>query len=123
KEWALVFLREWVNHFTIISPVIKDPAFCAEREWRISRQVLEPDRPRMKFTQKQSMLTRHFALALRTRGAPPESKLLPITAIRIGTSRHKEITKISAQDFLARAKYPASVCNNVLVSEVPFQAL
>lgn len=119
--WANAFLPVWRNHVAQIAPIAKHPAFQAEREWRIIRGFRgTADGERLKFQQRQSMLRRHLPLELRTHLT---EDLLPICAVRGGPSRHKEISRVSVGDLLRSKRYPQQVYNNVLVSEVPFQAM
>jgi hypothetical protein len=121
EKWADAFLKVWRNELTYLTPIIKHWKFEAEREWRIIRMLREEDFPKLKFRQRQSMLARHLPLALRF----PEtstSPLLPISSVRVGPSRHQEISKVSVADLLRGKGYPQAVYENVRVSEVPFQA-
>jgi hypothetical protein len=122
QEWTAEFLTEWSRAITYIAPAIKHPTFEAEQEWRILRQLRETDVPDLCFRQRQSMLARHLPVPMHIPGAPSNNRLLPIAGVRIGPSRHKQISKISVADLLRGMKYPESVYNNVLVSKVPFQA-
>src|SRR5439155_16315344 len=120
RAWAASFLQAWAEAITYIAPSIKHPAFAAEKEWRLLRRLQLMDLPRMKFRQRQSMLARHLPVALRILGSPTESKLLPIVGVRVGPSRHKEISQVGVADLLRATGYPVSVYTNVSISEVPF---
>jgi hypothetical protein len=122
EVWADAFLPEWQQRLSYLAPIIKHHKFAAEKEWRIVRELREEDFCNLKFRQRQSMLARHLPLALRfpeTSTAP----LLPISSVRVGPSRHQEISKVGVADLLRGQGYPKAVYDNyVRVSEVPFQA-
>ena len=119
--WVETFLPAWRDRIAYIGPITKHPAFAAEREWRIIRGLRgDADWESLKFQQRQSMLRRHLPLALPTLQL---GDLLPICAVRVGPSRHKEISRVSVADLLQSKGYPEQVSKHVLVSEVPFQAI
>jgi hypothetical protein len=121
-QWAHVFLQAWSNELTYIAPIIKHPAFSAEMEWRLLRQLREPDLPNLKYRQRQSMMARHLPLALRLPYAPAGSRLLPISGVLVGPSRHKDLSVVSVATMLRTIGYPEQVYKNVKPSQVPFQA-
>jgi hypothetical protein len=122
RVWARAFLEAWANAINYIAPMIKHPAFEAEQEWRLARKLRESDVPKLKYRQRQSMLARHLPLALRFHALTPPSEILPIFRVRVGPSRHKDISKVGVADLLRGMGYPEVVYKNVLVSDVPFQA-
>jgi hypothetical protein len=122
SEWADAFLSEWRNALSYLTPIIKHWKFAAEKEWRIIRGLREEDFRNLKFRQRQSLLARHLPLALRFPEAST-APLLPISSVRVGPSRHQQISKVSVADLLRGKGYPKAVYDNyVRVSEVPFQA-
>jgi len=118
EEWAETFLSAWSRLISHIAPAIKHPAFSTEREWRLIRQLQETDLPDVRFRQRQSMLGRHLPLRLRDFG----TDTLPIASVRVGPSRHKEISRVSVGDLLKTKGYPKHIYDDVQVSDVPFQS-
>jgi hypothetical protein len=94
-EWADAFLAVWREMVIYLAPILKHDGFAAEREWRIVRRLRETDRAKMKYRQKQTMLSRHLPLAFPPPGKPG-SKLLPINKVCVGPSRHKEVSKVGS---------------------------
>lgn len=119
EVWVDTFLTAWSNVITYLAPMVKHPAFASEKEWRVIRRLTSADLPSVKIQQRHGMLRRHLPLALRTVHAPNH---LPIRAVRVGPARHKEVSRVSVATLLQTQKYPEQVYNNVLVSDVPFQA-
>jgi hypothetical protein len=117
--WAQAFLMEWVNNITYLAPILKDPAFHAEKEWRLILRLRPEDIENMKYRQKPAMMSRHLPLAFPPPGQPA-SKLLPISEIMVGPSRHKEISRVTVANMLRTHAYPDDQ-RTVSVSSIPFQ--
>jgi Protein of unknown function (DUF2971) len=111
-QWALEFFPEFSKKVDQLSPMVKHPAFISEEEYRIIHQLQIGELGRIRFRQKATLLARHFPLTFA--GCP----FLPITQIRVGPSRHKEITRISVDTLLRQKGYPTGL---VTTSDVPFQ--
>ena len=112
EQWTAEFLsawRMWVDH---LSPMVKHPSFSAEDEYRIILQLKGNDIPRLQFRQKATLMSRHIPMSFA--GFP----LLPIAGVKIGPSRHKEITAFSVDTLLRKKGYGPGL---VSLSEVPFQ--
>jgi hypothetical protein len=87
-EWEIQFLATWGMCLNYLAPIFKNEAFQGEREWRIIKEVVlnnVNELRQIKFRQRQSMITRHFPLALGTNNFPIPR--LPVRAINIGPSR------------------------------------
>lgn len=111
-EWADEFSRYWLEHLAFYAPCIKNPAFQNEREWRLI-YYLRPDDPiKMKFRQRQSMMSRHIPLRLR--------KPLPITGVLVGPCRHPRLSQVAASDLLLTGGYDPNVVR-VEITEVPYR--
>ncbi|UFN49134.1 DUF2971 domain-containing protein [Roseomonas sp. OT10] len=120
RDWAEAFLPIWVNAITQLGPVVKHPSFYGENEWRFVHRLRSEDRSQLVFRQRRSMMARHFPL----RFPPPDQRecnILPINHIRVGPSRHKEVSLISVQDLLLSSGYEDRV--TVDMSPIPFQSL
>jgi hypothetical protein len=117
--WEAEFRTAWDTQLSYLSPMHKNPAFAAEAEWRIIKQVLPSDVPHLKFRQRQSMISRHIPLCFGPRTLQPAR--LPLCAVRVGPSKHKSETEESVKLLLMAAGYDVSqiaVCS----SPIPFQA-
>ena len=95
------FLDLWHDVLGEIAPLIKDPAFDEEREWRLMRLVNYDtcDRLGLAFSNSQSMLKRHFKLQLKVDG------LLPIKQIMVGPARHQQVSVHSLHALLLHKGY------------------
>ena len=121
EDWAKAFLPVWGDRAGYLAPLLKDPAFEAEWEWRLVKRFDQTDIPKMKYRQRQSMLSRHLPLVF----APTEGRTnpsLPITEIMVGPSRHKESSRIAIGDMLATRGYPSGQVR-VTKSAAPYQSL
>jgi hypothetical protein len=117
--WTQSFLTKWVIVIGYIAPVIKHPAFKDEEEWRIFHPLQPSDPPHMVYRQKRTLMSRHLPLRFFRPGVPDNPKLMPITEIMVGPSRHKSITRVSVGDLMRTQGYGASL--PVSMSDVPFQ--
>jgi len=119
-NWADVFLSAWGDIITYLAPMLKDPAFESEREWRIIRRLRPSDTGRMRYLQKRTMMTRHLPLTFPS-PSQPHLKLLPVAEILVGPGRHRKNSLISVSDLLRTCDYPADQ-REVSVSKIPYQA-
>ena len=120
EEWAEAFLADWNEAVTYLAPLLKHDAFRDEKEWRLIRRFGDADIPRMQFVQRQQVLSRHLPLEF----AVPDGSVapLPIAAITVGPSRHKQISLIGVGDLLRKSGYaPREV--ELKLSGVPYQTL
>lgn len=83
EDWTEEFCFYWLTHLAAFAPLIKHPAFQDEKEWRLIYQLrpnyphLRPNNPRgLQFRQRQSMMSRHIPLRLKTP--------LPVTGVLVG---------------------------------------
>ena len=126
------FLDLWHDVLGEIAPLIKDPAFAEECEWRLMRLVDYDscDLKALEFSNSQSMLKRHFKLNIAKDGR------LPIKQIMVGPSRHQQVSVHSLYALLLHKGYkvadprtsgepPAQIVAGPIflsVSEIPFQS-
>jgi DUF2971 family protein len=94
-QWGESFLQVWSHTVSDIAPMIKDPAFATENEWRLIHRLGHTDLPNLKFQQRQSMLRRHLPLKLRSPGYPH----LPICAVVRAASGRRSRTHIGESRF------------------------
>jgi hypothetical protein len=108
-----------------LAALVKDKAFAAEQEWR-AVYWYQPgrDHEKLHFIARSSMISRHIPL----RFPPPEDETrfppnsLPISRVRVGPSRHKDLSVAAVESLLAKMKYPRGHVG-VDKSKVPFQSL
>jgi hypothetical protein len=118
KAWADEFLPEWEQWVSRLAPMMKDPSFHDEHEYRIVHQLQVSELPELRYRQKQSLMSRHLPMIYPVAGAATESRRLPVHEILVGPSRHKEISAVSVKTFMGQKGY-AHV--PVSVSKIPFQ--
>lgn len=63
QRWAGAFLDEWREMVVYLAPVLKDPAFASEREWRLIVSLGSTDLTNVKIKQRQALISRHLPLA------------------------------------------------------------
>ncbi len=118
KSWPTEFLQEWSIWTGKLAPMVKDPAFHGEKEYRIIHQYQGFELSKLSFRQKQSLMSLHLPLVF----PPPEwaiqSNRLPIMEVMVGPSRHKDISRVSAELFMRQNGY-SNV--SVTISKAPFQ--
>jgi hypothetical protein len=119
--WMQSFLAAWVSAIGYIAPVIKHPAFKDEEEWRIFHPLRDTDPPHMVYRQKRTLMSRHLPLRFFRPGVSDDPKLMPVTEIMVGPSRHKNVSRVSVGDLMRTQGYGASF--NVTMSDVPFQEM
>jgi hypothetical protein len=117
--WEREFSTAWDVQLSYLSPVFKNAAFAAEREWRIIKQVSVSDFSQLKFKQRQSMISRHIPVCFGARTLQPPR--LPLIGVRVGPSKHKAETEESARLMLMANSYDINQVE-VSSSPIPFQA-
>jgi hypothetical protein len=118
KAWAKEFLPEWEQWVGRLAPMVKDPSFRAEDEYRIIHELQVSELPELRYRQKQMLMSRHLPMIYPVLGTATESRRLPINEIIVEPSRHKELSAVSIRIFMNQKGY-----NNlpVSVSKIPFQ--
>ena len=116
-QWGKEFFQAWDQAIYRLSPIAKNEAFSAEREYRMIHELQSYDMPFVRYQQKSSLLGRYIDLkpngweGLRV-------PRLPIQKVMIGPGRHKGITKRSVESLLQQMGYTGI---EVLLSERPVQ--
>jgi hypothetical protein len=99
--WDREFVEAWESIITYLQPLIKDPGFEAESEYRILHAFnTSEDVERTVILQKDTMMTRHLPLSFQ-----PGKGVLPIEKVMIGPCRHPLVTKISVDTLLRKKGY------------------
>ena len=114
EQWLDTFIRAWRGTVEIFGPLVKDPSFESEQEWRIVHNFQADQYARMIFRQKATLLARHIKMKM-TNGEPP---LMPLTGVLVGPSRHKDVSLVGVGDLLKKHGYDN---NTARKSDVPFQ--
>jgi hypothetical protein len=117
--WENEFLVEWDIWINKLAPMVKDPAFHSENEYRIIHQYTVSELSKLRFKQKHSLMSIHLPLVFPPPYIATQSSLLPILEVMVGPSRHKEQSRVSVLNLLRQKGY-----HNVPVtlSEIPFQS-
>jgi len=113
--WLAEFMPYWVDQIALLAPCFKHPKFEGEAEWRFLYRLRPEDvrDRRMKFRQRQYMMTRHIPLLLPTP--------LPITGVLVGPCRHPQLSRIAVGDLLKKHDYDPDVVK-VELTDVPYRA-
>jgi hypothetical protein len=86
------FVALYLSYIEMFLVCLKNPAFEAEKEWRLICTYRPLDPTKMIFRQRQSVMSRHLPLRL-------EGKL-PITGITVGPCRYPTLSRIAVNDLL-----------------------
>jgi len=121
-QWADAFLDKWRDEIIFFAPMMKHHGFEKEGEWRLLYSVHQSDVPRLKFRQRQNLMSCHVPMHL------GEKPLLPIKEVLIGPCRHKRVSWASASRLLNMKGYPVNGMNEtdpkkvtIRLTDVPFQ--
>jgi Protein of unknown function (DUF2971) len=115
-NWTANFLATWDRVITQIAPMIKDPGFDSEREYRLIKNYQLDDLEHIRFIQKSAMLSRH--LPLRPAPTANDPYKLPISEIIVGPCRYPHVSRASVETLLRQCGYMFPVT----LSRSPFQA-
>jgi hypothetical protein len=115
EKWTEEFLTFWDPYITKLAPMVKDPGFSSENEYRIIHEFQIDEMKRLKFIQKQTMMSRHLPLSTPGEMWVPR---LPIAKVLVGPCRHAEITRISVDTLLRQMGYGTG---HVFSSTRPYQ--
>ncbi len=111
------FLEAWEKQIVMIAPMVKDPGFFKEKEYRIAKGYTASDLESLQFKQRVTMMSRH--LPLQPQGwVRSEPYRLPISEIMVGPCRHPEISRTSVGTLLQQKRYPP---DRLSISKIPFQ--
>jgi hypothetical protein len=117
ESWTKEFLEVWTSFLSYLEPLVKDPGFRAENEYRIVHELMPDELANIRFKQKQSLMSRYLPLSFGNQSQGTQR--LPLAAVIVGPSRHKEISRVSV-DTLLRQKGYTSI--PIYLSEIPFQS-
>jgi hypothetical protein len=86
EQWETGLGPVWDNVLSHLSPMVKDPGFAAENEYRIIHELMVGELPQMKFLQKATMMSRHLPLRVPSETRGPR---LPISVTRSNTGYYR----------------------------------
>ena len=118
EEWIVEFASAWDAAVGQIGPMVKDPAFSAEAEYRCIHKLGYDEGSKIVFRQKQGLLARHLPLVFPP-ASRPTSRLLPIVEIIVGPCRHPAVSKASIDVLLQQNGYANLATSRI--SSIPFQ--
>ncbi len=98
--WDQEFMQAWESKIIYLLPLVKDPGFEVESEYRILHSYTAADLGQTMVLQKHTMMTRHVPLSF-----PAGGELLPIEKVMVGPCRHPAITGISVDTMLQKVGY------------------
>jgi hypothetical protein len=116
-QFGQEFLDAWEKQIVMIAPMVKNPGFFKEKEYRIIKGFAATDLEGLRFIQKNTMMSRHLPLQPPGR-TPTMPYRLPIAEIIVGPSRHPQISRMSVDTLLRQKGYPKGM---VSISKIPFQ--
>ena len=108
EKWEDEFLARWDPLITYLAPMVKDPGFSSENEYRIVHELQISELKDMKFIQKSTMMSRHLPLRLPAGGEMWVPRL-PFVKVLVGPCRHREITRITVDTLLRKWGYGAGM--------------
>jgi hypothetical protein len=109
EKWARVFFEAWDEWVYKLAPLAKDPMWWSENEFRIVHELKVSEFPRVRFSQKQTMMSRYLPLDFHS-WMKRRASMLPIGKIMIGPGTHPTFTRVSIMLLLEQMGY-----ENVLV--------
>lgn len=121
EEWIADFLPVWSDQVIAFAAFLKHKSFEPESEWRFVYFLQDEALSRMKFLQKNSMMTRHAPLHLLS--GPDGRPRLPLCGVTVGPCRHKEVSKISVGDLLKRSGYDPDSEVPVTLTDIPYRSV
>jgi Protein of unknown function (DUF2971) len=117
EAWANEFLATWQALISRLAPMVKDPAFRGENEYRIVHELQGHEFSKLRLRQKQTLMSRHLPLVFPPPNSATQSDMLPIMEVMVGPGRHKEISRVSVDTALRQKGYTVPVT----MSSIPFQ--
>jgi hypothetical protein len=106
EKWAQEFLPLWDERITELAPLIKDPCWAHEKEYRIVRLLVRGQLPELVILQKDTMMTRHIPLKATSDCRYP---ILPIKQVIVGPCPHPSISRVSVDTLLRQHGYPSGI--------------
>ncbi len=108
-EWKQDFLSKWDEKITQLAPMIKDPCWRHEEEYRVVRLLVQGQLPELRVCQRDTMMTRHLPLKMASDCCYP---FLPIEQVVVGPCPHPSISRVSVDTLLRQYGYPPSIARS-----------
>jgi len=118
QKWTEEFLAEWGRRISHLGPMVKDEGFSGEKEYRLIHELQLRELGLVRFRQKKTLMARYLPMKYPQLSAP-RAGLLPLAEVKVGPSRHKELSAVSVRALLAQIGYGSAV--PVTLSKIPFQ--
>ena len=103
-EWGRLFFNAWDEWVYKLAPLAKDASWHTENEFRIVHELKASEFPKVRFSQKKTVLARYLPLETTT-WVKRRAQLLPIAKIWIGPGERQSFTKISVDLLLEQMGY------------------
>jgi hypothetical protein len=103
-EWGSQFFKAWDEWVYKLAPLAKDTKWKSENEFRLVHELKLSEFPKVRFTQKATMLARYLPLDTPA-WVKRRSPLLPLAKVRIGPGNHPAFTSISVRLLLEQMGY------------------
>ncbi len=116
-QFGQEFLEAWEKQIVMIAPMVKNPGFFKEKEYRITKGFAAADLGGLRFIQMNTMMSRHLPLRPPMR-IPSDPYRLPIVEVMVGPCRRPQISRTSVDTLLRQKGYPSGL---VSISHIPFQ--
>src|SRR6202007_1793970 len=82
--WATEFLNAWQQLVAQLAPMVKDPGFRGENEYRVIHNLQVDELSQLQFRQKQTLMSRPLPLVYPPTNHPTPSQKLPIVGVMVG---------------------------------------
>jgi len=105
ERWGREFFEAWDEWVYKLAPLAKDSRWKTENEYRIVHELRVSEFPRVRFSQKKTMLSRYLALDFPC-WVKRRSSLLPIAKVMIGPGNHPAFTRVGVKLLLEQMGYP-----------------
>lgn len=102
--WADEFFHAWDEWIYRLAPLIKDPNWKKENEFRIVHELKYEEFGQVRFKQKNTMLARYLPLST-PQWVRRRVSLLPVARIIIGPGNHPAVTRASVLLLLEQMGY------------------
>ena len=112
EAWSAELVRFWLSKVSPFAAIFKNPAFEGEREWRLVQYLRPDEKGKFRFRQRPSFMSRHVPIRI--------PKPLPIVSVRIGPTRHPELSRIAVGDLLAKHDYALDNIK-IEITRVPYR--
>jgi len=104
-QWAREFYPAWDEWIYKLAPIAKAHKWESEHEYRIVHELRLSDFPKVRFSQKKTMISRYLKLDFPSWVKERNSRL-PIASVMLGPGSQHHTTKVSVRLLLDQMGYP-----------------